>query len=479
MENKQPLAYAQANSSRFVSELKDFIRFPSISAQPKHAGDLRKCAAWLAAHLRRIGLKRVEVIPTKGHPLVYAEWLHAPNLPTVLIYGHYDVQPASLSESWRSPPFVPTQHGEDLYGRGASDDKGQLFAHLKSLESWLKTTGKLPVNVKCLFEGEEEIGSRNLSRFLTQNSRELSADVAVVSDMSILAPDRPALTYALRGALAFELEVTGPQTDLHAGTFGGAVHNPLQGLCEIISSLHDARTGRIAIPGFYDKVRHWSKGEHAGMARTGPTDQQILREARSRIGWGEQGYTLYERTTLRPALTINGLSGGYQGIGPKAVIPAKATAKLAVRLVPDQTPQEIAALLQKHFARITPPTLRATMRIDLGVNSVVVSRSNTFVEAAAVAYQKGFGAAPVFKRSGGTIPAVSSFQDILGLPIVMMGFGLPDDRMHAPDEKFHLPNFHKGIATSIWFLSEVAARRSWNPMQIPNYLNRSSAMSAG
>ena len=458
-ELQQPLDYAFANRARFVGELEDFIRFPSVSAKPEHRGDAARCAAWLANHLRLIGLEKVTVIPTKGRPLVYAEWLHAPDRPTVLIYGHYDVQPAEPLELWHSPPFEPTRRGDNLYGRGASDDKGQMLAHIKSLESYLHTTGKLPVNVKCIFEGEEEIGSPNLMAFIEQNQRALAADVALVSDMPMLAPNRPAITYSMRGALSLELEVTGPKTDLHAGLFGGAVHNPLQGLTEILADLHDAG-GRIAIPGFYDSVQPSSPEEKDYMARIGPSDEQILRDARTEKGWGERAYTLYERTTLRPALTINGILGGYQGPGPKAVIPAQATAKINFRLVADQNPTAINQLFKKHVGRITPFTLRSTVRTDFATRPVLVDRRNSFIRAAAIACNKAFGAAPVFIRSGGTIPAVSAFHHVLHMPTVMMGFALPDDRIHAPNEKFHLPNFHKGIAASVFFLAELAAKRS-------------------
>jgi acetylornithine deacetylase/succinyl-diaminopimelate desuccinylase-like protein len=457
-----PLAYAQAKRPRFVAELEDFICFPTVSAQPKHTDDLKRCATWLADHLRQIGLERVTVVPTAHHPIVYADWQHAPQCPTVLIYGHYDVQPPDPLHEWRSPPFEPTVRGNDLYGRGASDDKGQLFTHVKALEAYLHTTGELPVNVKCLFEGEEEIGSPNLPSFLTHHKDMLAVDVAVLSDMRILAPDRPAITYALRGALSIELEVTGPAQDLHSGTFGGAVHNPLHALCEIIAKLHDA-DGRVAIPGFYDRVRQWSKEEHAYMARTGPNDVQILRDAQVEKGWGERGYTLYEQTTIRPALTINGIRGGYQGSGVKAVIPARAVAKFNFRLVPDQDPREIDRLFRQYIARITPPAVRSKVRTYLLAKPALVNRNHPMMRAAAVAYRKGFGSAPVFLRSGGTIPVVSLFQEMLGIPTVLMGFALPDDRLHAPNEKFHLPNFYNGIATSIWFLAGIGAMRGRTP----------------
>jgi acetylornithine deacetylase/succinyl-diaminopimelate desuccinylase-like protein len=450
------LAYARQHRPRFLAELKDFIRFPTISSQPEHAGDLGKCAAWLASHLRRIGLDSVRMVPTRGYPIVYAAWQRAPGAPTVLVYGHYDVLPADPLHEWRTPPFEPEVHGADLYGRGACDDKGQLFTHIKALESYLKSERTLPVNVKCLFEGEEEMDSPNFAPFVAKNKQALSANAAVMSDTRMLAPDRPAIGYAERGTLRLELEVKGPQQDLHSGNFGGAVHNPLQALCEMIASLHDA-SGRIAIPGFYEDVRTWGEKERAYMARTGPRDAKILEDARVEKAWGEQGFSLYERTTLRPALTLNGIAGGYQGSGVKAVIPARASAKLSFRLVPNQDPQEIARLFRGHIARISPPAVKSTVRVLSSAKPALIKRDHPSMRAAAFAYRKGFGAEPVFLRSGGAIPVVNTFQEILGIPTVLMGFGLPDDRIHAPNEKFHLPNFYKGIATSIWFLAAAGA----------------------
>lgn len=450
----RPLAYAHANRARFVAELTEFVRFPSVSARPGNAGDIFRCAEWLADHLRGIGMQRVTVIPTLGHPLVYAEWLEAPGAPTVLIYGHYDVQPAEPLDQWRSPPFEPEVRGKDLYGRGASDDKGQMLAHVKALESCLRTSGRLPVNVKCLFEGEEEIGSPNFAPFLVRNKRPLSADVVLVSDTSMLGPHRPAITYAMRGSLSLELEVIGPDVDVHDGVFGGIVHNPLKGLCDILAGLQ-TNGGRITIPGFYDRVREMDTAERTYMARNGPTDQQLLDSIRASRAWGERGYSLYERTTIRPSLTISGITGGYQGPGPKAIIPSRAVAKLNIRLVPDQEPMEIERLVRKHIARLTPFTLRASIRSQLAAKPVTVDRDHPLVKAAATACQEGFGATSVFVRCGGTNPAVTAFQDTLRVPAALMGFGLPDDGIHGPNEKFHLPNFHKGIATSICFLHEV------------------------
>ena len=448
------LTYAQAHRQRVVAELQDFVRFPSVSAQPRHAGDVKGCAAWLAVHLRRIGLEHIRVIPTPRHPIVYADWVLSPGKPTVLIYGHYDVQPADPLREWRSLPFEPVVRGQSLYGRGACDDKGQMFAHVKAIEIHLRTRGLLPVNVKCLFEGEEEIGSPNLIPFLKRHRRALAADVVVMSDSPMADADRPAITYAVRGGLGLELTVRGPRRDLHSGLFGGAVRNPLQALCEIIASLHDRR-GRVAIPGFYDQVRLWPPEERATMARNGPSDATVLRDAGAAQAWGEEGYTLHERTTIRPALTINGLVGGYQGPGGKAVIPAVASAKLSFRLVPDQDPGEIAALFHRHLARIAPPTVRCTVRTDLAARPALVDRRHPAVLAAAVACAAGFGTAPAFLRTGGTIPVVSAFQKLLGAPTVLIGFAPPGARIHAPDEHFPLPTFFKAIATCTRFLEEV------------------------
>jgi acetylornithine deacetylase/succinyl-diaminopimelate desuccinylase-like protein len=449
------LAYARSNRPRFVAELSEFVRFASVSAQPAHAKDVRNCADWLAAQLRKIGFEHVEVVPTRGHPIVYADWLRAPGRPTVLIYGHYDVQPADPVEEWKSPPFEPAVRGDDLFGRGASDDKGQMFTHVKAVECLLRGAGSLPINVKCLFEGEEEIGSTNLPAFVRRHRKALAADTAVLSDTRMLGADRPVITESLRGALSVELELRGPEHDLHSGNFGGSVHNPLQALGEIIARLHDG-DGRVTIPGFYHQVHQLTREERAYMAQVGPSDAEILTDAGAGRGWGERGYTLYERTTIRPALSVNGVSGGYQGPGVKAVIPARASAKLNFRLVPDQDPRDIDRLFRAYVARIAPPTVRVAIETHLATRPAVVERTHPAVGAAFEAYRKGFGNEPVFLRSGGSIPVVNLFQEVLAIPTVLMGFALPDDGLHAPNEKFHLPNFFKGIATSIHFLTELA-----------------------
>lgn len=451
--------YAHAHRARHVSELKAFLRIPSVSSQSGRAADARtdgvhRCARWLADHLRRIGLDRVRILPTPGNPLVYASWLRARNRPTLLIYGHYDVLPGEPLEQWKTPPFMPTIRGQDLFARGACDDKGQLFCHVKALESYLRTAHVLPFNVKCLFEGEEEIGSTHLLPFIAENARALRADAAVISDTRMLSATRPAISYAQRGGLRAEIEIRGPRQELHAGAFGGAVLNPIQALCEIVARLHDDR-GRIAIPGFYDDVREWSPKERAYMASVGPSDESIARDAKVKRPWGEAGYSLYERTTARPALTINGIVGGHHRGGVKGVIPTGAVAKLSFRLVPDQDPEKIGQLLRDHIARITPPQVESSVKTSSPIAPALIDRQHPAVRAARFAYKKGFGAEAVFVRSGGSIPVVNAFQRHLGIPTVLMGFGLPDDRMHSPNEKFHLPNFFRGIDTSIWYMAAL------------------------
>ena len=461
---ERPSAWAREHHARFVSELIDFVRFPGVSAQPSHAPDMRRSASWLAAHLRGIGLEHVRLQETAGQPIVYADWLHAEARPTVLIYGHYDVQPPEPEQEWRTPPFAPTIRFDRLYGRGASDDKGQLFVHVKALESWLQSTAALPVNVRCLFEGEEEVGSAGLLRFLEAHADRLAADVAVISDSPMATADEPAITYALRGALSAELEVRGSARDLHSGAYGGAIHNPLQAMSEILAGLHDDR-GAIAIPDFYARVRTVSPAERAEMRKNGPSDEDLLRGAGAQAGWGEAGFSLYERIAIRPALTINGLSGGYQGPGAKAVIPAVATAKLNFRLVPDQDPAEIIRQLRRHVAAVTPSGLRTWLRPQMMARPVVVDRDHSVFRAAARACRFGFGRPPRFLRAGGTIPIVNALGETLRIPVVLLGFALPEDRLHAPNESFSLSVFRRAVQTSIAFLA--AAVHTVRPSALP------------
>jgi acetylornithine deacetylase/succinyl-diaminopimelate desuccinylase-like protein len=449
------IAYARRQRPRFVSELQRLVQFPSVSAQPQHAADLSRCAEWLAQALHRIGLERARTIVTPRHPIVAAEWRHAPTAPTLLIYGHYDVQPADPFSAWRDPPFAGTLRDNTLYGRGASDDKGQLWALVKALEACLHAAGGLPVNVVCVFEGEEEIGSPHLHEFLQHDPAVSSADVALVSDTRFLARGRPAIIYGLRGSLALELEIQGPPQDLHSGSFGGAIHNPIQALCALLAGLHDQQ-GRIAIPGFYDRVRRVGRAECDYLARFGPRTAALLADAGVERGWGERGYTPFERTTIRPALTISGISGGYTGAGGKSILPSRASAKLGFRLVPDQVPAEIERLVRRHIAAITPPTVHSQVRSYGGAKPALIDPRHPVFHAAVTAYRRGFGAAPVFLRSGGTIPIVNTLETLLAIPTVLLGFALPDDRMHAPNEKFDLRQFDHGIATAIHFLHELA-----------------------
>lgn len=454
-----PLHYSHQSEqhSRWLSQLAELIAFPTISAQPKHYSDLKACAQWLARHLAELGLHHVQILPgIRGSlPSVYGDWLHAPGKPTLLLYGHYDVQPVDPVEKWHTPPFKATLIGENLYGRGASDDKGQLFTHLKGIESYLKTTGHLPLNVKIWLEGEEEINSPNLPTFLKREASRLEADAVLISDTQMLGRNSPSIIYGLRGNLTCELEVTGPRHDLHSGRYGGAVLNPLQALSDILAGLHE-RNGRVAIPGFYHRVRELEPTERQTIRGYCKRDQQILDDLDLSTGWGEPGYSLYERMTIRPALTINGFTGGYTGAGSKSVIPSRGLARLSFRLVPEQDPTDIAQLLQRHIQTLTHPAVRSYLKITGGARPVLLPKNHPVMGAAVKAIRQTWGVFPVFTRSGGSIPLVEQLHRRLGVPIVLLSFGLPDDNIHAPNEKMSLPNFFQGIETIIRFLAEYA-----------------------
>ena len=444
-----------ATQYRILEELRQLVAFPSISTDPRYAWAVRACADWLAGHLRGLGLAGVRVFETSRHPIVYAERLVSPARPTLLIYGHYDVQPVAPAAAWTVPPFGGVVRANCLYGRGASDDKGQFFTHLKALEILLKTGQPLPVNVKILLEGEEEIGSPNLGAFIRRHRRLLRADCAVLSDTNLLSADQPALTFGLRGSFSAELEVRGPRTELHSGVFGGAVLNPLQALCELLAGLHGPH-GRVRLSGFYKDVQPTSTAERTYAARHAPPAAQLLREAGVGQGWGEAGYSLYERTTLRPSLSITGLSGGYAGAGTKLIIPPVARAKLSFRLAAGQNPHAVERQLRAYLARHTPPQVRATLTAQLHAKPYLVAPDHPAMRAAARAYAVGFGREPVLQRSGGTIPVAVLLEEVLGLKTVLMGFGLPGDRKHGPDEFLYLPNFWRGIQTSLAFMHDVA-----------------------
>jgi acetylornithine deacetylase/succinyl-diaminopimelate desuccinylase-like protein len=450
-------ALRRATAQRFgtLRMLEELIRIPSISADPRYAPAVRRCAARLAGQLRRIGLERVQLVATPGSPLVYGEWCRRPGRPIVLVYGHYDVQPVDPLPAWRSPPFEPTYRGHYLYGRGASDDKGQLCAHLAAIDAWMQATGGLPVNLRCLLDGEEEVGSPHLTGFLEARREQLESDVVVISDTRMAGRCRPAVTVGLRGLLTAELEVRGPRADLHAGTFGGAVHNPAQALAELIAGLHGP-DGRVAIAGFYDRVRGRSQAERAVLAAAAPPNATVLRRAGVRQGWGEPGWSAHERTTLRPAVTVNGVTGGYAGPGSKSVIPARATAKLGIRLVPDQRPAEVEQLLRRHVARVTPATVHTALRAGSRVPPAIFDTRSPVMAAVVRACLRGFGARPVPLSSGGTIPAAGMLQSRLRVPVVLLGLALPDDGAHAPNERFHIPTLWRGIDTLVWLHAELA-----------------------
>ncbi|MBN1178001.1 MAG: dipeptidase [Anaerolineae bacterium] len=456
-DNLNPLDYVHVNRSKWLDELKEFLSIPSVSTQAEHKPDIERAARWLRDQLQAVGFPKVEVMPTAGHPIVYAEWLAAgPSAPTLLIYGHYDVQPPDPLDLWHTPPFEPTIVGDDLFCRGASDDKGQLYTHVKAIEAFKETLGAPPVNVKCLFEGEEEVGSVNLNPFIVAHKDLLAADVAVISDSHILGKDIPAIVYALRGIAYVEVEVTGPTGDLHSGIYGGAVHNPINALCAMIASLHDEHN-RVAIPGFYDAVRDLDAGERAALAKIPFNREAWLKEAGVSADWGDPDYTIVERTSARPTLDVNGIWGGYIEPGAKTVLPSKAFAKISMRLVPDQKHAEIARLIEEHLKAVAPPTVSVAVRNLHGGEGAIVNRDSAAIRAAFQAYEAGFGVTPVFMREGGSIPVVAAFKEELGIDTVLMGFGLPDDNLHAPNEKMHLPNVYKGIETVIHFMTTLGA----------------------
>lgn len=451
----EALEYAQANRDRFLIELKEFLSIPSISTQAEHKPDMERAAVWLHNKLLIAGFSEVKIMPTAGHPIVYAEWQAAgPQAPTILIYGHYDVQPPDPVELWHTPPFEPTVVGDDLFARGASDDKGQLYVHVKAVEAFHQTTGMPPINVKCIFEGEEETGSPNLELFIHQHADLLAADVAVISDTHILSKDQPSIVYALRGLSYIEVEVSGPDHDLHSGVFGGAVHNPINALCTMIAKLQD-ENGYITIPGFYDNVQELAPDERAELAKLPFERETWLHEAGVKADWGEPAYTIIERTTARPTLDVNGIWGGYIQPGAKTVLPSKASAKISMRLVPNQEPARITQLIQQYLSEIAPPAVTVKIHGLHGGEGAIVRRDSPTMAAAFQAFTLAFGREPVFVREGGSIPVVATFQRILGIETILMGFGLPDDRLHSPNEKFHLPNFYRGIETALHFMDAL------------------------
>src|SRR5690242_5578537 len=457
------IAYARENQSRFLNELKELLRIQSISTLPEHNGDTRRAAESLAAEMKKIGLEKVRLIETStaqrsGHPLVYGEWLHAAGKPTVLCYGHYDVQPPDPLDEWHTPPFEPVERNGNLYARGAVDDKGQMYMHLKALESLFHGGGgRLPLNVRVLLEGEEEVGGEGIAAFVREHPEELKADFALVSDTEMFAPELPTLCVGLRGMIYTEIEVRGAKTDLHSGMYGGAAPNPFVALAQIIAGLKD-REGKILIPGFYDDVEVPSAEEKQAWKRL-PFDEEHYRktEVGSPVLTGEAGYSVLERTWARPTLDVHGMPGGFIGAGAKTVIPAKASAKISMRLVPNQNPDEIFKLYSGYLKSITPRGTQINIRQLSGADPMLIRTDNHYVQAAKDAMKEVFGKDTVFIRSGGSIPVVADFEKHLHIPSVMMGFGLPDDNLHAPNEKFHIPNFYRGIESIIRFFQLLSS----------------------
>ncbi len=447
--------YINTNRDRYVDELKAYLAIPSISALPQHAGDVRRCAEWTVDELQRIGLTTAHLEETPGHPIVYAEWLGAEGAPTLLFYGHYDVQPVDPLDLWHSPPFEATVRDGEIYARGAADDKGQIFMHFKAIEAHLKQSGRLPVNLKVILEGEEEVGSRNLDDYIRGHKAQLAADVVVISDSPMFDRGVPSICYGLRGLAYYQIDVRGTTSDLHSGSFGGAVANPAFVLAQILAQAKD-RSGRIKIPGFYDKVRELTAEERAEFARLPFNEKKYRKELGAPKLFGESGYTTLERVWARPTFEVNGLLSGFTGEGAKTVIPAVAMAKVSMRLVPDQDSEEIGRLFEAWVAKVSPRTVEVKLTRMHGGKPWMTSYDNPFVQAAARAIEKGFGERPVLNREGGSIPVVSTFQEELGLPCVLFGVGLPDENAHAPNEKLDLSNFHNGVIASAHLYEEIA-----------------------
>ncbi len=454
-DSRDVMARLDAEKESHLEQLKDFLRIPSISTDPEYAAEVRRAGEFVLGHLKAAGLT-AELIETAGHPLVYAEWLGAPGKPTILFYGHYDVQPVDPVDLWRHPPFEPTIEGDKLVARGATDDKGQSFAHVKGVVATLAERGKLPVNVKFLIEGEEESGGEAIDRYVRQDAgKRLACDCVMVSDSSMFAPGQPSLIYGLKGLAYMEIKVTGPNRDLHSGTFGGAVTNPLNALGEIIARLRDSATGKVQIPGFYDDVRplaDWERKEFANL----PFDEEAYR---SSLGvprlMGEEGYTTRERTWARPTLDVNGIFGGYQGRGAKTVLPSWGGAKISMRLVPDQKPDKIARLFSDYVQQIAPPGVVVEVTNLHGAEPVAVEAEGPLVDAAMAAMADVWGPRPVRIREGGSIPIVATFSQVLGKPVLLLGFGLADDGLHSPNEKINLSNYFNGIRSVVRLLDRL------------------------
>jgi acetylornithine deacetylase/succinyl-diaminopimelate desuccinylase-like protein len=447
-------SYIEANKDRFINELLDLLRIPSVSADPKYKADVARCAEAVKQRLIEAGLDQVEVCPTAGHPIVYGQKIVDPKKPTVLVYGHYDVQPPDPLELWDSGPFDPVIKDGMIYARGSADDKGQFYMHVKAIETMMKNGG-LPCNVKVMIEGEEEVGSDNLGIFVSNNKEKLAADVVLISDTSMIANDVPSINTGLRGLSYLEVEVTGPNRDLHSGVYGGAVANPINALCEMIASLHD-QDRRVTIPGFYDAVKELSKAERDALAEAPFNEDAYMKDLGIDAVRGEKGYTTEERSSIRPTLDVNGIWGGYIGEGAKTVLPSKAYAKISMRLVPDQKSDVITKLFADHFVKIAPPGVKVEVRPHHGGEAAVTPIDSPAYQAASLAMEETFGKKPIPTRGGGSIPIVALFEAELGLKTVLFGFGLDSDNIHSPNEKYGVFNYMQGIRSIPRFFHHFA-----------------------
>jgi acetylornithine deacetylase/succinyl-diaminopimelate desuccinylase-like protein len=453
--------YLSQHRALHLEQLKQFLRIPSISMLAEYRNDVRRCATWVVRHLQSCGFEHVELLETPGHPIVYADWLHAPGCPTVLVYGHYDVQPVEPVELWEHDPFEPTIHDGRLYARGASDDKSQVFLHIKSFEALFATKGNPGINVKFCIEGEEETGSEHVTHLLRQQPARFNADVVVISDTAMLGPEQPAVCYGLRGIVACQIDVKGASTDLHSGgMYGGAVQNPIHALVEVLRSMRGG-DGKITVDGFYEHVRPLSTQEQEAFRHLPYSDEDMKQRLQVPDLFGEQGYTTLERAWARPTLEVNGIFGGYQGEGCKTVIPCEAHAKITCRLVPDQEPGEIIACLERHIRSHIPPGVTISFQ-NLGDSTYpyITPLDNPFIQQAALAYEKAYGVPASFIRAGGSIGIVEAFSRVLQIPIVLMGFALPTSNAHAPNEHFLLENVDKGIRTLCYYWNELAGIHS-------------------
>jgi acetylornithine deacetylase/succinyl-diaminopimelate desuccinylase-like protein len=447
--------HIHTHRDRYVDELKQYLAIPSVSALPAHAADVRRCAEWTADEMRRVGLENVRLIETPGNPIVYGDWLHADGAPTILFYGHYDVQPVDPLNLWESPPFEATERDGELYARGAADDKGQVFMHFKAIEAHLQEAGRLPVNLRLVIEGEEEVGSTHLDAFVRDHKADLAADVVVISDSAMFDRGVPSICYALRGLAYLQIDLRGTAGDLHSGIFGGAVANPAMVLAQILAQMKD-RAGRVKIPGFYDDVRELTESERAEWKKLPFDEKKYKKEWGAPRLTGESGYTVLERLWGRPTFEVNGLLSGFTGEGPKTVIPAVSMAKVSMRLVPNQDPDKIAKLFESYIEKVAPSTVELTLTRLHGGKPWMAEFDSPYIRAAGRAIEKGFGKTPVFTREGGSIPVVATFQEQLGIPSVLFGVGLPDENAHAPNEKLDLGNFHGGVIASAHLYDEIA-----------------------